>query len=190
VSVKGSDTIQVLHNGKAQRIRLASVDCPKNKQAFGQRAKQATSSLIFGQRVSVNSTGKDRYGRTLAAVVLNNGHNLNHELVKRGWCWWYRNYAPGDTILEGLEQEARETRKGLWVDRHPLPPWEWRKQSKLIRLNHTQGESLVRTLPTTQCGTYRSPACGTHGVCGVLSLDRSGQSGAYAYLPEQSSMAS
>jgi micrococcal nuclease len=38
--------------------------------------------------------------------------NLDQELVKYGWCWWYRKYAPGDTVLEGLEQEAREARKG------------------------------------------------------------------------------
>jgi hypothetical protein len=27
--------------------------------------------------------------------------NLNQELVKQGCCWWYRKYAPGDTVLEG-----------------------------------------------------------------------------------------
>jgi endonuclease YncB( thermonuclease family) len=31
--------------------------------------------------------------------------------------------------LEGLETEAREAKKGLWVDPHPVPPWEWRKIS-------------------------------------------------------------
>jgi len=52
--------------------------------------------------------------------------NVNHSLVKDGWCWWYRKYAPGDTVLEGLEKEAREAKKGLWVDSQPVPPWEWR----------------------------------------------------------------
>jgi hypothetical protein len=27
--------------------------------------------------------------------------------------WWYRKYAPGDTVLEGLEKDAREAKKGL-----------------------------------------------------------------------------
>ena len=48
-------------------------------------------------------------------VILPDGINLNHELVKQGWCWWYRKYAPGDTVLEGLETAARDARKGLWV---------------------------------------------------------------------------
>jgi micrococcal nuclease len=36
--------------------------------------------------------------------------------VKDGWCWWYRKYAPGDTVLERLEKEAREAKNGLWAD--------------------------------------------------------------------------
>jgi hypothetical protein len=36
--------------------------------------------------------------------------SANHSLVKNGWCWWYRKYAPDDTVLEGLEYEAREGR--------------------------------------------------------------------------------
>jgi endonuclease YncB( thermonuclease family) len=39
-----------------------------------------------------------------------------------------RKYAPGDTVLEGLENEARAGRKGLWADPQPAPPWEWRKR--------------------------------------------------------------
>ncbi len=52
--------------------------------------------------------------------------SITHTLVKEGWCWWYRKYAPGDTVLEGLERDARESRKGLWADPQPVPPWEWR----------------------------------------------------------------
>jgi endonuclease YncB( thermonuclease family) len=56
--------------------------------------------------------------------------NANQKLVKQGWCWWYRKYAPGNTMLEGLEKEAREDRRGLWADPGPVPPWEWRKRKE------------------------------------------------------------
>lgn len=69
MSVKDGDTIEVLHNRKPERIRLTGIDCPEKKQAFGTRAKQATSSLSFGQQVTIQTTGKDWYGRTLASLT-------------------------------------------------------------------------------------------------------------------------
>ena len=47
--------------------------------------------------------------------------NINQELVKQGWCWLYRRYAPGNTVLEGLQKEAREARKELWADPQLVP---------------------------------------------------------------------
>jgi micrococcal nuclease len=70
---------------------------------------------------------QDRYGRTIADVLLPDGPNVNHTLVKEGWCWWYRKYAPRDVILEELETRARVARKGLWADPQPVPPWAWRQ---------------------------------------------------------------
>ena len=52
-------------------------------------------------------------------MLLPEGTNVNHTLVKEGWCWWYRKYARGDTMLEGLETEAKIARQGLWVDTNP-----------------------------------------------------------------------
>jgi endonuclease YncB( thermonuclease family) len=91
-------------------------------------AKQAASALVFGRDVILQTHGQDRYKRTLADVFLRDGTHVNHMLVKDGWCWWYRKYAPGDTVLEGLEKDAQAAKKGLWVDPHPIPPWEWRKK--------------------------------------------------------------
>ena len=68
-----------------------------------------------------------KYQCTLGDVTLPDGMNLNQELVRQRVCRWYRKYAPGDTVHEGLEKEAREGRKGLWADPQPMPPWEWRK---------------------------------------------------------------
>ena len=130
VSVIDGDTIEVLHNDKAERIRLSGIDCPEKGQAYGKRAKQAASDLAFGKEVTLQTFGKDKYGRTIADVLLPDRTNVNHKLVKDGWCWWYRKYAPGNTVLEGLEKEAREARKGLWTDPQPVPPWEYRRSRR------------------------------------------------------------
>jgi len=48
------------------------------------------------------------------------------ELVKRSWCRWYWKYAPGDTVLEGLEKEAPEAKKGpSFVIRPLILPANW-----------------------------------------------------------------
>jgi micrococcal nuclease len=128
VSVLDGDTLEVLHHQHPERIRLSGIDCPEKRQAYGNNAKHAASALAFGKDVTVQTHGHDKYKRTLGDVLLPDGTNVNHELVKEGWCWWYRKYAPGDTVLEGLEADAREAKKGLWADPQPVPPWEWRKR--------------------------------------------------------------
>ena len=127
VRVLDGDTIEVLHDQRPERIRLSGIDCPEKGQAFGQKAKQAASALVLVKEVTLQTYGKDKYRRTLAEVLLPDGTNVNHELVKDGWCWWYRKYAPQDAELERLEREARDAKKGLWQDPAPIPPWVYRK---------------------------------------------------------------
>jgi endonuclease YncB( thermonuclease family) len=130
VGVLDGDTIEVLHNGKAQRIRLHGIDCPEKGQPYGNNAKQATSALVFALEVTLQIYGKDKYGRILADVLLADGTNVNHTLVKDGWCWWYRKYAPDDVMLAALEAAAGSAQKGLWADPNPTPPWEFRKSQR------------------------------------------------------------
>src|SRR5215216_7921620 len=120
VGVMDGDTIAVMHHNKAERIRLFGIDCPEKGQAFGKRAKQAASELVFKKDVAVRVYGTDKYGRTVGAVILPDGTNVNKKLVRDGWCWWYQKYAPNDTALQQAEQEAKDEKKGLWADPDPV----------------------------------------------------------------------
>ena len=94
---------------------------------FASRYTQDTT--YFRVRISASSdSATHNAGPFDGPLPLSSGGGISCLLVKEGWCWWYRKYAPGDTVLEGLETEARETRKGLWADSSPIPPWEWRKR--------------------------------------------------------------
>ncbi len=116
--------------------------------------------------MTLQTHGTDKYGRTLADVLLPDGTNVNHELVKDGWWWWYRKYAPLDTELESLEKAARETKKGLWVDPAPIPPWVYRKArrgqsldlSDMVPLEtETEGNTASRA-PPLQGAIVSAPA--------------------------------
>ena len=125
VTVLDGDTIDVLHNRHAERIRLNGIDCPEKGQAFGEKAKQFTSTLIQGKDVMIHVLSKDRHGRTVADVVLPDGTNVSQELLRAGLAWWYRHYSK-DVSLGALEEEARQAKRGLWADPNPIPPWEIR----------------------------------------------------------------
>jgi hypothetical protein len=124
--VADGDTITVLHDRRPETIRLNGIDAPEKAQAFGNRAKQFTAELAFGQIVQVTVRDQDRYGRTVADVRLPDGRSLNHEVARGGYAWWFRRYSR-DASLAALESEARTARRGLWADAYPIAPWDWRE---------------------------------------------------------------
>ena len=128
IRVIEGDIIEVQHNHHSEHIRLNGIDCPEKGQAFGLLAEHVASDLVFRKEVTLQTHGLDEDGRTIGDVILPDGMNLNQELVRRGLCWWYREKAPRDTVLEGLEKTAREAKKGVWADPQSVPPWEWRKR--------------------------------------------------------------
>jgi endonuclease YncB( thermonuclease family) len=133
VGVSDGDTITVLDGQKRQhKIRLDGIDAPESSQDFGSRAKQSLSDLVFGKTVTVISSKKDRYGRTVGKVMLSDGKDVNLEQIQRGFAWFYRQYAkelqPEDArAYEQAERAAREEKAGLWAGASPTPPWEFRR---------------------------------------------------------------
>jgi endonuclease YncB( thermonuclease family) len=107
VGISDGDTISVLREGKAVKVRLYGVDAPEKAQAFGTKSRQLTGDLAFQKAVTVMIHANDRYGRLVGEVLLPDGRSLNQELVRAGMAWWYRPYAPHDTTLAQLEAEAR-----------------------------------------------------------------------------------
>jgi len=131
IKVADGDTITILTPAKRQvRIRLACIDCPERQQPFGKRAKQFTSSLVFGKQVRVHVVDWDRYGRAVGWVYVNDDDGqkicINRELVRAGLAWVYRKYCRNPELLR-LEQEARSSGRGVWRNPHPVPPWVFRR---------------------------------------------------------------
>jgi endonuclease YncB( thermonuclease family) len=123
VGVVDGDTVDVLRIDRhKERVRLQGIDAPEPGQPYGTQAKQALAGLVVGSPVTVLPTGRDRAGRLLADLQLSDGRSVRAELVQQGMAWLLRKDPP----LAALEAAAREARRGLWADRRPVPPWEWR----------------------------------------------------------------
>jgi len=130
ISVLDGDTVVVNRNDKADKVRLVNIDCPESDQSFGPQATQLAKQLALDKAVTVTDFGRDKYQRLLGELILPDGRVLNRELVREGFCWWYRRYAPANMELERLEREAKDAKRGLWADPAPIPPWEWRKRKE------------------------------------------------------------
>ena len=132
VGVADGDTVTVLDAFKTQhRIRLSGIDAPEKKQAFGNRSRQSLAELVFQKPVKVEYTKTDRYGRIVGKVLVNN-IDANLEQIKRGLAWHYKAYereqSPVDRALYAqIEAATRSASLGLWQDRSPIPPWDFRK---------------------------------------------------------------
>lgn len=130
VGIKDGDTFEILYDGQSEKVRLADIDCPEKQQPFGNNAKQYASDLCFGQTVKVTSTGKrDRYKRVVGTITTLEGTNVNEELVKAGLAWHYKKYSENDT-LSFFEVQAKYQKIGLWKDKNPVAPWNWRKYKR------------------------------------------------------------
>jgi endonuclease YncB( thermonuclease family) len=81
VSVLDSNTIEVLHNNRAERIRLSGIDCPEKGQAFGSNAKHAASALAFGKDVTISNPADARLGKPLD--LCSNGLLLSPKSLER-----------------------------------------------------------------------------------------------------------
>ena len=132
VEVIDGDTVTVLLQGRNQlRARLAGIDAPEQKQAFGQRAKQHLAGLVFEKSVMVVGHKYDRYHRLVAKLIIE-GQDANLDMVATGYAWHYKRYELEQSLEDRLaygkaEAKARAERKGLWTDAAPVPPWDFRR---------------------------------------------------------------
>jgi endonuclease YncB( thermonuclease family) len=133
VGIADGDTLTLLVGKTQVKVRLDGIDTSERAQPFGRKAGQALAKKVFGKVVQVDDLGKDRYGRTLGIVRLGK-KTINLELVREGWAWWYRKYAPKNKELAAAEEAARKAKRGLWADAKPIPPWDWRQSERDKRL--------------------------------------------------------
>lgn len=132
-SVIDGDTIEI----HSVRIRLHGIDAPESRQVCtrptgerwrcGQQASLALSDQIGRSTVSCDPRDTDRYGRTVA-VCKSRGVDLNGWLVTQGWAVAYRRYSR-DYVR--AEDQARESRRGIWSGHFDMP-WAWRATQRAL----------------------------------------------------------
>lgn len=169
VAVHGGDTLTVQSGSSLYKVRLSDVDAPEMGQVFGKQAQQFTEQSVLGQQVWVTVFWVDMQGRRIGEVITEDGRVLNEELVHAGLAWYYRVHPIKNERLQQLEQYAFTQKLGLWVEKEPLPPWEFRRESHIPELPATAeqvdydrifhygiiGSRRTKTVRWPACKNYR-----------------------------------
>ena len=135
ISINDGDTLSVLTKDNTQyKIRLNHIDAPESKQAFGNKSKENLKSYIYQKNVVVEYKDKDKYQRVLGTIYYQN-KDINLQQVKDGYAWVYKKYSK-KLSYHKAEDEARDKNKGLWSDKNPIEPWEFRKNKNKIKYDN------------------------------------------------------
>lgn len=127
MKVYDGDTITLLHDNKRLKIRLYGIDAPESNQSYGKESQENLLSLCpLRSQATLKIKDKDKYGRIIA-IVLCNGIDVNAEQVKNGYAWAYEEYSFAYVANQVI---ARANRLGLWSEKNPIKPSDFRKQHK------------------------------------------------------------
>ena len=125
LTVHEGDRVTIHYQGRNEMVALRDVDCPELKQPYGKQARHAAAAYLANRDVVLRTLKKDRHGRMIADILLQDGRNIAHELVKEGLAWVQPGEV-GDPALKDLEELARASKNGLWSEPNPVPPWKWK----------------------------------------------------------------
>ena len=121
--VYDGDTLHVIDvNGAKHKIRMAYIDAPEMKQAYGTRSRDNLRTAAEGRKVSVRVFETDRYQREVAQVSAGKT-DLNLMQVEDGAAWHYESYARKQqdkadfADYADAQSRAKKDRKGLWKDK-------------------------------------------------------------------------
>ena len=110
---------------KPQRVRLEGVDAPEICQDRGREAQEFLSQRVLHQRVQVQGTARDGYGRLIARVS-HEGQDLSQWMAQAGWAWSPGfGHAPGPHASAVAQAQAAHI--GLFVDPQPMLPADFRR---------------------------------------------------------------
>lgn len=121
VKVFDGDTISVLLEGTAEKIRLIGIDAPElDQKPWGLKSKKHLESLINASGWTIDlefdSEKRDKYGRLLCYLFSDDKTMINLQMLKDGYAMLFTippNIKYVD-MLKKAQKEAREQKLGIW----------------------------------------------------------------------------
>ncbi len=128
VKVIDGDTLDVQAGEEKLKLRLIGINTPetvdprKPVECFGKEASNRAKTLLNNKEVKLeydNSQDKlDKYGRTLAYIVLPDGTNFNKKMIEDGYAYEYTYERPYkyQEEFKAAQRQAEMQKLGLWAE--------------------------------------------------------------------------
>ncbi len=135
IKVSDGDTISVkklknnVLDGDLIKVRLYGVDAPEKDQDFGYESKKALMNYVMDKTIEIDVKSKDRYGRSVGVIYIG-GRNINEELLRDGYVWYYEQYDKNNEKSRLLQENAMKNKLGLFSKKGYIEPWKFRKDKK------------------------------------------------------------
>ena len=119
VRLLGIDTPEVYDSDKLERDAKTSGQDIKTIKKLGKLASDYVKGIAEGKRVRLErdpkNDDKDKYGRLLRYVYLEDGTCINAKILKDGYAQVYDKFEITKLAeFRKLQKEARENNRGLW----------------------------------------------------------------------------
>jgi micrococcal nuclease len=127
--VADGDTLTVWINNEKVGVRLIGLNTPetidprKAVQCFGKEASNQAKTMLSGKRVRLgidsSQDDKDKYGRLLRYIFLEDGTLFNKWMIENGFGFEYTydsNPYEYQVEFQTAESLARENKRGLWAE--------------------------------------------------------------------------
>jgi len=120
------DTIEVNMAGTRERVRMIGVDTPETKkpnapvQCFGPQASEFAKATLSAKHVRLEADptndNRDRYGRLLRYVYLQDGSLFAEKLIASGHGFAYTSFPfQKAEAFTALQHQAQTAKVGLWA---------------------------------------------------------------------------
>lgn len=111
------------------KVQIWGIDAPEKGQPYASQATGALEKTLKGRKLKIKVRRTDQYGRKVAEVSAGKT-NLALFMVNGGYAWHDDYDAPDATNLAAAMKKAKKAKKGLWKDKNPVKPYDFRTGGK------------------------------------------------------------
>lgn len=181
IDVSSGDVITIYNLNRPVRVKLMGIAAPELNQAFGDVAKKHLTDLVYEKSVVVEYAGIAADSSLTGRVLLNDA-DIGAQMIRDGAAWFDlhsgdRLSATDREVYEQSEQAARNEKRGLWQEEHPVAPWEFVKAQRMKRNTAASLKEIVtdakprRSGPTPELNNLSLMAGGRNGTSAATTAE-------------------